>query len=116
MQLTEAAIVQALSLSQKALLTEANNLANAETPGYQAERWSFRAALAQAIAMGPNAVLSVAGTPVPDPGATQANGNTVSITRSMTALAQDQVYYDTAVAAWQHWQNGIKAVAEGKAL
>jgi len=115
-ELTEATIIQALTLSQRAQLVVANNLANAETPGYKAQRLSFRAALGQATSQGPAAVLSVQGTLATLPGRVQANGNNVSVTQEMAALAQDQLYYNTAVAAFNHWVTGIKAVAEGKAL
>jgi flagellar basal-body rod protein FlgB len=116
MELTEATIIQALNLSQRAEWVVANNLANAETPGYRARVLSFRQALARAVTQGPDAVSAVEGTLATLPGRVQANGNNVSVTQQMTFLAQDQLYYNTAVAAFNHWATAIKAVAEGKAL
>jgi flagellar basal-body rod protein FlgB len=63
----------------------ANNIANENTPGYQAQEVNFQSALAQALQQGGNA--SIAQTPEGLPSG--INGNNVSIANEMTLLQEN---------------------------
>lgn len=115
MDVLHALIGQSLALNQKSEEIIANNLANAETPGFTASRLSFQTSLQKAKAAGASQVTAVQGTVVPEPGKKSANGNNVSITDEMTALARVQLSYQMAVAAMNHETTQIKIVTEGKA-
>jgi flagellar basal-body rod protein FlgB len=86
------------SMLRQTLLT--NNLANADTPGYQNEDVNFQSTLANALQSGqsPN---SVNFTPVSEPGASSADGNGVSAEQDSANLAENGLLYEdlTAVAA-----------------
>jgi flagellar basal-body rod protein FlgB len=73
----------------------ASNLANAETPGYQAQDVTFSAALdaARGEAGGPVVTMGVEAEPGP---AVRQDGNTVDLDRQMVKLAQNT-----------HWHNAM---------
>jgi len=85
-----AEMIQATALRHRVLAT---NLANVETPGYQAQEVTFSGALAEAQSQGgrpagiPAKVRAVVGT---DPeGGARRDGNTVDLDRQMVKLAQN---------------------------
>lgn len=86
------------SMLRQTLLT--NNLANADTPGYQREDVNFQSTLANAMQGGqsPNAVTF---SPAVQSGAVSANGNGVSGEQDSAQLAENGLLYEdlTAVAA-----------------
>jgi flagellar basal-body rod protein FlgB len=86
------------SMQRQTLLT--NNLANADTPGYQNEDVNFQSTLASAIQNGqsPN---SVTFSPVTSGGSVDADGNGVSAEQDSANLAENGLLYQnlTAVAA-----------------
>lgn len=114
--ITDALVTSTLNLVQKNESLIANNLANFETPGFKASSLSFRGALTSAMAKGPNAVLNVKGTVQPVGGSLRPDGSNVSLTGQMTALAQNQLLYQMAVAAYNHQTTDTKIVTEGKAM
>ncbi len=116
MNVTNALVISDLNLSQKRTNLIANNLANYETPGFKASRLSFEGALASAMNRGPSAVLAVQGTIVKSQTSLRADGNNVSLTGQMTALARAQLSYQMAVSAYNHHVTQMKIVTEGKAL
>jgi flagellar basal-body rod protein FlgB len=86
------------SMLRQTLLT--NNLANADTPGYQNEDVNFQSTLASALQTGqsPNAVTF---TPFSQPGSGSADGNGVNAEQDSANLAENGLLYEdlTAVAA-----------------
>jgi flagellar basal-body rod protein FlgB len=86
------------SMLRQTLLT--NNLANADTPGYQREDVNFQSTLASAIQSGqsPNAVNF---TPQVQSGTVSADGNGVTGEQDSADLAENGLLYEnlTAVAA-----------------
>jgi flagellar basal-body rod protein FlgB len=86
------------SMLRQTLLT--NNLANADTPGYQREDVNFQSTLANAIQNGqsPN---SINFSPVTQSGSVDATGNGVSGEVDSADLAENGLLYEnlTAVAA-----------------
>lgn len=65
----------------------ANNIANQDTPGYQASQVSFQSSLAQALQRGGNAAMSV----TPEGLASGTNGNNVSLSTEMTLLQENNL-------------------------
>jgi flagellar basal-body rod protein FlgB len=86
------------SMLQQTLLT--NNLANADTPGYQAESVDFQGVLQQALATGQSPA-DVTFTPETVGGAVGADGNTVSEEQTSAEISENGLLYQdlTAVAA-----------------
>lgn len=116
MSVNDVLIAQVLTLSQKSESVIANNLANAETPGFKASRFEFQNRLNAAVKQGANQVAQVRGTVVAEPGQQSANGNNVSLTGEMVALVHAQLVYRTALAAQSHEMKEIQIVTEGRAL
>lgn len=86
------------SMLRQTLLT--NNLANADTPGYQREDVNFQGTLASAVAAGRDPA-TVAFTPSVVSGAVSADGNGVSGEQDSAGLAENGLLYEnlTAIAA-----------------
>ena len=86
------------SMLQQSLLT--NNLANADTPGYQAESVNFQGALASALKTGQSPA-SVPFTPETIGGAVTADGNGVSEEQTSAQISENGLLYQdlTSVAA-----------------
>jgi flagellar basal-body rod protein FlgB len=86
------------SMLRQTLLT--NNLANADTPGYQREDVNFQSTLANALQNGqsPNAVTF---TPQAQSGTVSADGNGVTGEQDSADLAENGLLYEnlTAIAA-----------------
>jgi flagellar basal-body rod protein FlgB len=83
---------------RQSLLT--NNLANADTPGYQSEDVNFQSTLQSALQSGQSPA-SVNFTPYSEPGAVSADGNGVDEEQDSADLASNGLLYEdlTAVAA-----------------
>jgi flagellar basal-body rod protein FlgB len=86
------------SMLRQSVLT--NNLANANTPGYQRQDVNFQSTLANAIQSGqsPEAINF---TPTTQTGTTSADGNGVTAERESANLAENGLLYEdlTAIAA-----------------
>jgi len=65
----------------------ANNIANQDTPGYQASQVTFQSSLAQALQQGGNATVSI----TPEGLASGTNGNNVSLSTEMTLLQENNL-------------------------
>lgn len=65
----------------------ANNIANQDTPGYQASHVTFQSSLAQALQEGGSASVSVAPEGLPS----GATGNNVSMSTEMTLLQENDL-------------------------
>lgn len=83
---------------RQSLLT--NNLANADTPGYQSEDVNFQSTLQNALASG-QSPSSVQFSPYTMPGTTSADGNGVSAEQDSADLSSNGLLYEdlTAVAS-----------------
>lgn len=108
-----------------------SNIANAETPGYQAKKLDFEGALARALdvedagqmqgaqpehyATGPGAISRVKADVYENPDVDMNNdGNTVNIEREMTALAENSVMYKAAIQLINKKMAALKyAVSDG---
>jgi flagellar basal-body rod protein FlgB len=80
----------------------ANNLANANTPGFKRSDLDFHAALAQAFAGGSpttGQLDAVQFQPVQDTGSVQADGNDVDVDSEMSDLAQNSLDYQALASA-----------------
>ncbi|HEY1713001.1 MAG TPA: flagellar basal body protein [Solirubrobacteraceae bacterium] len=86
------------SMLRQTLLT--NNLANADTPGYQREDVNFQSTLASAIQSG-QSPSSVSFSPVTQSGVVSADGNGVSGEQDSADLAENGLLYEnlTAIAS-----------------
>jgi flagellar basal-body rod protein FlgB len=86
------------SMLRQTLLT--NNLANADTPGYQREDVNFQSTLANAISNGQSPT-SVNFSPATEAGTVSADGNGVGGEQDSADLAENGLLYEdlTAVAA-----------------
>jgi flagellar basal-body rod protein FlgB len=86
--------MQGSMLQQQVL---ANNIANANTPGFQPSSVDFQSALAQAFASGsttPNQIQAITFQPQTDStGAQQVDGNGVDINEQMADLSQNTLDY-----------------------
>ena len=65
----------------------ANNIANQDTPGYQANQVTFQSSLAAALQQGGSAAMTVAPEGLPS----GTNGNNVSIATEMTLLMENNL-------------------------
>lgn len=65
----------------------ANNIANQDTPGYQANQVSFQSSLAHAMQQGGSAAMTVSPEGLPS----GTNGNNVSIAAEMTLLQENNL-------------------------
>ena len=83
---TSTTLATALAGVSQQQRTSANNLANLETAGYQAQRVSFADSLRAAVAAGDPASAQISVTPSGDPSGT--NGNNVSESAELSLEAQ----------------------------
>jgi len=90
-----------------------SNIANAETPGYQAKKLDFENALSRALSIedmapagnepghfmsGPGAISNVRADIYENPDVAVSNdGNTVDLEREMSSLAENSIMYKAAV-------------------
>lgn len=101
---------QSLSLSDRAMQYDSNDLANSQTPHFASQTLSFRDQLAQALARNPADVSSVQGTVVTEPGALSPDGSSVDLTAVMVNLTQNQETYGLAAQALQMQQTTVQTV------
>jgi flagellar basal-body rod protein FlgB len=73
-----------------------NNIANANTPGYQRETLDFQGALRAALAGG-QSPSEVALTPQSQPGSASPDGNGVEIDQESALLAENGLEYEAVV-------------------
>jgi flagellar basal-body rod protein FlgB len=100
------------SMLRQSLLT--NNLANADTPGYQPEDVNFQGALNQAIQSGQDPT-SVGFQPYTAPQVTSADGNGVSPEQTQAQVAENGVLYETLTqVAAQREQILLQAMGIGQ--
>jgi len=93
---TYEALSRALDLRTENQTVIASNIANADTPGYQAQELDFEKAMSKALESG-NGAENVEGeihTQIND--VVREDGNTVDRDSEMVNLAQNQLLYDAA--------------------
>jgi flagellar basal-body rod protein FlgB len=91
------AIYQAMQGSWTEQQAVANNIANVNTPGYQAEDVNFESSLAQAISDGDPSQMQITTTPSTDP--SQQNGNNVNLANEMVESQKANMQFQTMVDA-----------------
>ncbi len=111
---TTRALGASINLRQTRQNVLSSNIANAETPGFQAKKVDFEDALARALegedqgklsgsdpghfAMGPGAISRVRADIYENPDASINNdGNTVDVEKEMSTLAENSIMYKAAV-------------------
>lgn len=110
---TTRALGAAVNLRQTRHNVISSNVANAETPGYQAKKLDFESALSRALdfedaspsasepghfATGPGAISRVKADIYENPDVSvNPDGNTVDLEREMSSLAENSIMYKAAV-------------------
>ena len=95
---TQLALERAISGAAMRQELLANNLANAETPGFQRSDVDFHTALSQAMKTGdPQAIESTTFSPQKDPQVLRADGNGVDIDVESATMAKNGLEYDALV-------------------
>jgi flagellar basal-body rod protein FlgB len=94
----------------------ANNVANANTPGFTRSDVPFREALAKAIgARDPNAVARVRPEVRPDrPAPPRPDGNNVSLQKELGMMAQNRLLYDISTLALSSKYARLRAAIRGQ--
>ncbi len=91
----------------------ANNIANAETPGFRARDVPFEAELARQIGTGglnrPVATPVTVRDTLPD-----IHGNTVELEVEMVEMLEDQVRFDAMVSAFDHKIRVLRSAIGGR--
>jgi flagellar basal-body rod protein FlgB len=93
---TYEALSRALDLRTQNQTVIASNIANADTPGYQAQELDFEGAMSKALNSGrdPSEVSGEIHNQVND--VVREDGNTVDRDAEMVSLGQNQILYDAA--------------------
>lgn len=102
---------QALSLSQRALEYDSNDLANTQTPKFVQQTLSFQSALQQAWTQQSPALATIQGTVVSEPGAVSPDGSSNDMTAIMVNLTQNQLTYDLAAQTLQTQETNLQTIA-----
>lgn len=102
---------QSLSLSDRAMQYDSNDLANSQTPSFQSKTLSFQTQLARTLARNPANVPSVHGTVVTEPGSLSPDGSSVDLTGVMVNLTQNEETYALAAQALQMQQTTLQTVS-----
>jgi flagellar basal-body rod protein FlgB len=89
----------------------ANNIANAETPGFRASRVDFEASLRQALRGGGPAA---APTVRADAALPNGNGGTVSLETEMVEMLKDNLVRETMVNAFNHKATMLRTAIAGR--
>src|SRR4029079_18398283 len=95
----------------------ANNIANAETPGYQAQRVSFADQLAGALASSnqQGAIEDLGGATVSSgTNAPDAHGNTVELVQEMTEMTKDNLLTDAMTNAYNYKTGILRTAIRGQ--
>jgi flagellar basal-body rod protein FlgB len=96
---TQLALERAISGAAMRQSVLANNLANAETPGFQRMDVNFHDSLAQAMQTGDSAAIeSVQFTPRQDNQTMRADGNGVDIDTESATMAKNGLEYEALVS------------------
>ena len=96
---TQLALERAISGASMRQSVLANNLANAETPGFRRMDLDFHGALAQAMKTSdPAAIEAASFTPQQDPQAMRADGNGVDVDTESAAMAKNGLEYEALVS------------------
>lgn len=129
---TTNALATSLSMRQLRHNITASNVANAETPGYQAKKMDFEGALQRALdldggnamstsnpdhfAIGGNSVSKMRPDIYADPdGAVNNDGNTVDVEKEMSALSENAIMYKAALQLINKKMAALKyAATEGR--
>ena len=95
---TQLALERAISGAAMRQELLANNLANAETPGFQRSDVDFHSALTQAMKTGDaEAIESTTFSPQRDPQVLRADGNGVDIDVESATMAKNGLEYDALI-------------------
>lgn len=117
--LTSAVLERALTGEAARQRVTADNLANANTPGYRPGQVTFEGQLREAVRQGDGPedaerVSRVEPTSVPDQsGALRGDGNGVDLEGEMVRLAESELHYSALLKLMTHKLNMIKSVATG---
>jgi flagellar basal-body rod protein FlgB len=93
------ALEKAMSGAELRQTVLADNIANANTPGFQPSDVDFQSVLAQAVGQGDGAsqLEQVTFSPTPvQTGAVQVDGNGVDVNAQMADLSENSLYYQAA--------------------
>ena len=108
-------MIRATTVRQRIL---ASNLANVETPGYEAQDVTFDKVLAEVRGTSGRSSAEVPGVqPVvrPDPdGAIRRDGNTVDLDRQMAKLAENTLWHNGLVQILVSRMNVMKSAIKGQ--
>lgn len=96
---TQSALNRAITGTTLRQATLANNLANANTPGYQRQDVDFHSALKSAIAGGPDSVNRVRASAQADPTAPlRLDGSSVDVDKENAAMAENGLEHEALVS------------------
>ena len=96
---TQLALERAISGASMRQSVLANNLANAETPGFHRSDLDFHSALAQAMQTGDAATIEATNfTPQQDPQTMRADGNGVDIDVESASMAKNGLEYEALIS------------------
>lgn len=96
---TQLGLERALAGASMRQTVLANNLANAETPGFRRSDLDFQETLAQAMETGESAAIEVTQfTPQQDPQMMRADGNGVDIDTESAAMAKNGLEYEALIS------------------
>jgi flagellar basal-body rod protein FlgB len=96
---TQLALERAISGASMRQSVLANNLANAETPGFRRMDVDFHDTLAQAMKSADSATIeSTSFTPRQDPGTMRADGNGVDVDTESASMAKNGLEYEALVS------------------
>jgi flagellar basal-body rod protein FlgB len=111
---------QALNLRAQRQQVLASNIANADTPGYKARDFDFKAALAMAVAQPATSVTSGGQAPAPQPELLyrsviqpSIDGNTVDMDVERAQFAQNTVHYEANITMLTHQIRMMLAAIQG---
>lgn len=90
----------------------AHNVANVNTPGFQAQRVDFESALSAALGAGDP--LTAAPAVLPDPRLPNANNNTVNLESELIGMMTDNLTRDALVNALNHRVSALRTAIGGR--
>lgn len=90
----------------------ANNVANAQTPGFRAQRVEFESALADAVRRGDSRAISHDVSPTPS--IVDANGNSVDLETELLSSMEDGLRRDAAIQAFNFKAAQLRVALGGR--
>jgi flagellar basal-body rod protein FlgB len=108
---THAAIAALDGLSRRGEV-RANNVANAETPGFRAGYVEFESALSEALRRGDPR--SATPTTIPTPSIVNANGNSVDLETELVAGIKDGLHRDAMTASFNFKVGNLRMAIGGR--